>query len=196
MLLWAGTSWRSPPQPLYTQALFTDAAARPSTGSAQQTPLAIQACHSVLCLLCPAAWQLLSVQRSLTAYYDRFKGVLNPVNADNIQRLLLIASALHKCLQHQQQTPQERQQQQQHASAAVPSSSSSSSGGRVTTVNDLLFDLSLDTFNMFELAHWVRDNKMAFKVGMLWLSAGKGPNVHSAHLHTQPTTCQLAMLCP
>jgi hypothetical protein len=99
----------------------------------------------------------------LTAYYDRFKAVLNPVNADNIQRLLVIASALHKCLQHQQQTPQERQQQ--HAGAAVQSGSSS--GGRVTTVNDLLFDLGLDTFNMFELAHWVKDNKMAFKVGMV-----------------------------
>jgi hypothetical protein len=146
-------------------------------------------CASVSSLLCPAAWQLLSVQRSLTAYYDRFKGVLNPLNADNIQRLLLIASALHKCLQHQQQTPQERQQQQQHAGAAVQSSSSS--GGRVTTVNDLLFDLGLDTFNMFELAHWVRDNKMAFKVGVhlqCLLAGGKTKNTMTDMIPVQPHT--------
>lgn len=34
-------------------------------------------------------------------------------------------------------------------------------------VNDLLFDLGLDNINMFQLARWVRDNKMAFKVGSL-----------------------------
>jgi aryl carrier-like protein len=111
--------------------------------------------YVLLSLSWSAAWQLLSVQRSLTAYYDRFKAVLNPINAQNIQRLLNIASALHKCMQ-QQQTPVEGQQQPVE----------SSSGSRLTTVNDLLFDLGLDSINMFELAHWVKNNKMAFKVGL------------------------------
>jgi len=104
-------------------------------------------------LSCPTAWQLLSVQRSVTAYYQRFKGLLNPTNTQNLQRLLHIASALHGCLQ-----PQAQQATQQHQG-------SSSSSGRVMTVNDLLFDLALDNINMFELARWVKDNKMAFKVG-------------------------------
>jgi hypothetical protein len=113
------------------------------------------------------------VQRSLTAYYDRFKAVLNPINAQNIQRLLHIAAALHSCLQLPQAAPPDSQQQQQpgagsaHTTAAGATTgggSSSSSGSRLVTVNDLLFDLGLDNINMFELAHWVRDNKMAFKV--------------------------------
>lgn len=125
-------------------------------GNAANCLQAVPPCSAVSCpAVLSAAWQLLSVQRSLTAYYDRFKAVLNPINAQNIQRLLHIASALHKCMQ-QQQTPVEGQQQ--------PVASSSSS--RLTTVNDLLFDLGLDNINMFDLAHWVRDNKMAFKVSM------------------------------
>lgn len=92
----------------------------------------------------------------MTAYYQRFKGLLNPTNTQNLQRLLHIASALHGCLQ-----PQPQQQD-----------SSSSSSGRVMTVNDLLFDLALDNINMFELARWVKDNKMAFKVGPGCCQAG------------------------
>lgn len=121
-------------------------------------------CADVLwCLYtCAAAWQLLSVQRSLTAYYDRFKGVLNPVNAQNIQCMQHIASTLHNCLQQ----PQEPAQQQ---SGGMLSSSSSS---RVMAVNDLLFDLGLDHINMFELAHWVKENKMAYKVGGRLVAGG------------------------
>jgi hypothetical protein len=115
-----------------------------------------------------AAWQLLSVQRSLTAYYERFKGVLNPMNAQNIQRLLHIAAALHNSLCHH------HGQQQQHGAAcdAGGGGASSSRGGggsvggaRVLRVNDLLFDLGLEGINMFDLARWVKNNKMAFKVG-------------------------------
>lgn len=118
----------------------------------------------VCCVLSSSStpgWQLLSVQRSFTAYYERFKAVLNPINAQNVQRLLHIASALHKCLQQDQQ-----QQQQQGGRSNISSSisGSSSSSSRVVTANDLLFELGLDNFNMFELARWVKDNKMAFKV--------------------------------
>lgn len=126
--------------------------------------------HPAYLVCAAAAWQLLSVQRSLTAYYDRFKAVLNPLNAQNIQRLLHIAAALHTYLQPRQAAPSDEQQQQQpgagstHTTAAGAAAGSSSSGSRLSTVNDMLFDLGLDNINMFELAHWVRDNKMAFKV--------------------------------
>jgi 6-phosphogluconolactonase (cycloisomerase 2 family) len=105
------------------------------------------------------------VQRSFSAYYERFKAFLNPVNAQHLQQLLHIAAALHKCLQ-QPQPPQQQHQQQQPGQPHHHSSTSSSS--RVLAVNDLLFDLGLDNVNMFELARWVRDNKMAFKVGRWW----------------------------
>jgi aryl carrier-like protein len=107
-----------------------------------------------------AAWQLLSVQRSLTAYYERFKAFLNPVNAQNLQLLLRIAASLHGCLAQQQQ------QQPAHAAPLgnTAAAAGSAAAGRIVGVNDLLFDLGLDNINMFELARWVRDNKMAFKV--------------------------------
>jgi hypothetical protein len=107
--------------------------------------------------LYPAAWQLLSVQRSLTAYYERFKAFLNPVNAQNLQLLLRIAAALHGCLVQQQPA-------QAVSGSAAATAAGSAAAGRVAGVNDLLFDLGLDNVNMFDLARWVRDNKMAFKV--------------------------------
>lgn len=121
-------------------------------------------------LLCTrAAWQLLSVQRSLGAYYERFKSLLSPVNAQQLQQLLHIAAALHACLQQQQ--PQQKPPLQQPASgmhsgraggaAAAPAAAST---GRVVGVNDLLFELRLDNVNMFELARWMKGNKIAFKV--------------------------------
>jgi hypothetical protein len=114
---------------------------------------------------CLAAWQLLSVQRSLTAYYERFKAFLNPVNAQNLQLLLRIAAALHGCLVQQQ--PAHAASGNIAAAAAAGSAAAAAGGaaaGRVVGVNDLLFDLGLDNVNMFDLARWVRDNKMAFKV--------------------------------
>jgi hypothetical protein len=101
------------------------------------------------------------VQRSLTAYYQRFKAFLNPVNAQNLQLLLRIAAALHGCLAQQQK----QQQQPAHAGAgSTAAAAGSAAAGRVVGVNDLLFDLGLDNVNMFDLARWVRDNKMVFKV--------------------------------
>jgi hypothetical protein len=132
---------------------------------------------AVLCcaaLVRPAAWQLLSVQRSLTAYYERFKAFLNPSNAQNLQLLLRIAAALHGCLAQNQQQQQQQQQQQPapgsfqqvpgQPAAGPAAAAAAAAAGRVVGVNDLLFDLGLDNINMFELARWVRDNKMAFKV--------------------------------
>lgn len=130
------------------------------------------------------------MQRSLTAYYDRFKGVLSPSNAHNIQSLLHIAAALHSCLQQGQQ----QQGQQQPAGApTTPPSSSSSGSSRVTTVNDLLFDLGLDTINMFELAAWVRDNKMAFKVRKKVSGVGGHITVVPANLFVR-LWCRLSLL--
>ncbi|WIA09167.1 hypothetical protein OEZ85_008578 [Tetradesmus obliquus] len=103
-----------------------------------------------------SAWQLLSVQRSLSAYFERFKAFLAPTNAQNLQLLLRIAAALHGCLA--------RQQQQQATTSQPAAGLVAAAAGRVVGVNDLLFDLGLDNVNMFELARWVRDNKMAFKV--------------------------------
>jgi hypothetical protein len=121
--------------------------------------------------LTPAAWQLLSVQRSLTAYYERFKAFLNPVNAKNLQLLLRIAAALHGCLAQNTQ-PQlahssSKQQPFTQHTAGPGGGGGAAAAGRVVGVNDLLFDLGLDNINMFDLARWVRDNKMAFKVSAI-----------------------------
>lgn len=105
------------------------------------------------------------MQRSLTAYYERFKGLLNPRNAQHIQALLHIGSALHKCLQHSQQ-----QVHEPPAALLAATERQTSSTSRVLTVNDLLFDLGLDNINMLELAAWVKENKMAFKVSKGGLS--------------------------
>lgn len=105
-------------------------------------------------MLFAAAWQLLSVQRSLKAYYERFKSLLNPANTQYVQLLLRIAAALHKRI----------------VQPMLPSTSSSAvrpdkgTDGHVVAVNDLLFELGIDNVNMFELARWVKDNKLAYKV--------------------------------
>eukprot|EP00879_Flechtneria_rotunda_P018409 GHRR01019311.1.p1 GENE.GHRR01019311.1~~GHRR01019311.1.p1 ORF type:complete len:601 (+),score=184.42 GHRR01019311.1:196-1803(+) len=96
-----------------------------------------------------SAWQLMSVQRSLTAYYERFRIVLNPSNAQHVKTMLQIAATLHSCLV---------------SPGSQGSSTTASTCGSVLSVNDLLFTANLDHINMFELARWVKDNKMAYKV--------------------------------
>lgn len=128
----------------------------------------------------------MSVQRSLTAYYERFKAFFNPFNAQNVQLLLRIAAALHSCLAPPGKPQQ--QQQQEGTSRAAPHGSAAAATGRVVAVNDLLFDLGLDNVNMFELARWVKDNKIAFKVrrqGGSLLS----PAAHTTALRQLPGQC-------
>lgn len=143
-------------------------------------------CHAArMCIVCssgprcprplmPAGWHLASVQRQVTAYYERFRPLLNPANAQRLQLLLKVTRALASSLDaglcqqpgnvvptsgaepsasqgmpmRQQQLPPHRQREP-----------------RVSTVNALLFELGLDDVNMFVLIQWLRDNRMVFKVG-------------------------------
>eukprot|EP00775_Hariotina_reticulata_P007938 gene7938-8134_t len=102
------------------------------------------------------------VKTLVGAYYERFKLLLNPSNAQHLQQLLNIAAALHSCLRAAGKTSSDGTGCQPAAAGAA--GTTCAAVGRVMAVNDMLFDLGLDNINMFDLARWVKVNKIAFKV--------------------------------
>jgi hypothetical protein len=139
-----------------------------------------------------ADWQLLSVQRSVGAYYERFKLLLNPSNAQHLQQLLHVAAALHSCLQGAGSNCSNSNGNGNGTGTGGRPAAKGVVVGRVMAVNDMLFDLGLDSMNMFDLARWVKVNKIAFKVGYVPWASGQRPDAAaqqqhcSSHLDTPP----------
>jgi len=117
------------------------------------------------------------LQRQVSAYYERFRPLLNPTNAQHLQLVLRIARALESCLRGAQ-APQD---ENQLPAAQLPPAGQQQA--RVVSVNNLMFDLGLDCVNMFQLMAWLKDNQMVFKVcgrtDQVTQQAGSHPKQHN-----------------
>jgi hypothetical protein len=60
-----------------------------------------------------AGKQLLCVHAALSTYYERFKALLSPSNAMQVQLLMRLASALYSCISGPDHKAGQQQQQQQ-----------------------------------------------------------------------------------
>jgi chromosome transmission fidelity protein 1 len=109
--------------------------------------------------------QLRRAERMLGMYLARFRDRLLPANAQRVQMMLRVASALAGVV--------EAGGGGGGGAACAPSSSAAAAAAtpRVTSVNDLLFGLGLDNINLFELLRWAREQKLAFKVAGLAAAA-------------------------
>jgi hypothetical protein len=137
-------------------------------------------------LLPPSGWQLASAQRQVSAYFERFRRLLNPANAQQVQLLLRVAAALLGRLARGggggggsgggggggsggggggSGGP---------AAAAEEGGGGGGGGACAVRVNALLFEVGLDNVNLFHLLRWVKETKFAFKVGGAAAAAGRG----------------------
>lgn len=131
-----------------------------------------------------AGWHLACAQRQVSAYLERFRAVLSPSNAQQVQLLLRVAAALLARLAGRGRrgaaaaAPGASAAEAEAAAAATAQGPRGGGGGGacVCRVNQLLFDLGLDNINMFHLLRWIRETKFAFKVRCRCLR-DKGPEL-------------------
>jgi hypothetical protein len=100
----------------------------------------------------------------VAAYYERFRAVLSPANAQQVQLLLRVTAALLGRLSRAAGGGGGGGAAGVAAAPARPQPAEAGGGACATRVNALLFELGLDNINMFQLLRWIKDSKFGFKV--------------------------------
>jgi chromosome transmission fidelity protein 1 len=108
--------------------------------------------------------QLASVQRQAAAYHERFKGVLSPPTARQVQLLLKVVGALLGWLAGRGGGGGGGGGEKRERQGSPPAGGGGGEGGGAMRVNQLLFDSGLDNINLFELLRWMKETKFVFKV--------------------------------